>query len=53
MIEIKVVFNDGDFLFTKFNGTLEKAKDYYLGHYFNFGKLTDDMKKCISVELLD
>ena len=39
MIEIKVTFEDGNYLHTKFNGTIETAKKYYFGNVFNLGEV--------------
>jgi len=37
MRTFKVTFEDGNHLYTGFNGTLEDAKRYYVGQIFNFG----------------
>ena len=34
MIELRVEFDDGDWLFTRFNGTTDEAEDYYFGRVF-------------------
>ena len=33
-IELRVEFDDGDWLFTRFNGTTDEAEDYYFGRTF-------------------
>lgn len=48
----KIGFTDGDSFTTGFNGSLEDAKAYYLGHPFNLGTESDNMKICNSVEQL-
>lgn len=49
--EIKVIFENGDFLYTKINGTKEEIENYYIGKYFNTGFVTG-MQKCIKIEFL-
>lgn len=51
--EIKVIFEDGDFLYTTINGSKEDVRSYYIGKFFNCGTVKDDMKKCVDVEFLD
>ena len=53
MLNIKVIFENGDFLYTKINGTLETIKNYYIGKVFNTGKTSDNLQKCTSIEILD
>ena len=36
MKTFKVAFDNGDYLVTKFNGTLEHAKHYYIDVVFEF-----------------
>ena len=50
MITLKAYFEDGNEITTRINATLEEAKRYYEGNYFNLGPVEDDMKKCIQVE---
>lgn len=50
MITIKVYFEDGNNLTTRFNGTFEEVKSYYVGNRFNFGVVEDKMVKCIAVD---
>ena len=49
--EIKVIFENGDFLYTKINGTKKEIEDYYINKYFNTGFITG-MQKCIRIEFL-
>ena len=42
MNTFKVEFADGDYLITGFNGSLQDAQDYYVGHFFNLGHGGDD-----------
>lgn len=55
MITVKCTYSNGDVIVTPINGTLESAKEYFLGQWFNFGdndwKEDDDMQRCIRVEL--
>lgn len=39
MLTIRVEFDDGDWLITRFNGTTDEAKDYYLGLRSSVGYL--------------
>lgn len=47
---VKVVFANGDYFYTKINGTKEEIENYYVDKYFNMGTVTDSMQKCIRVE---
>lgn len=49
MLKLKVIFDDGDYLITKFNLSLEEAKNYYIGNRFNLGIAEDNFKKCIDI----
>lgn len=53
MLTLKVVFSDGDYLITRFNGTKQEAETYYLNRSFNVGATTDAMKKCIETDFLE
>ena len=51
MITVKVTFDNGNVITTGINGTLESAKQYYLGKQFNLGSGEDDlMAKAVKVE---
>lgn len=54
MITVKCFYSNGDTITTDINGTLESAKNYFLGQWFNFGdtdiKPYDDMQQCVKVE---
>jgi hypothetical protein len=39
MTTIKVIFENEEYNIMSFNGTLEEAKQFYLGKYFNFQKV--------------
>lgn len=52
MLYFKIGFENGDSFETGFNGTLDEARCYYLGHVFNLGAVDDDMQRCNSVEQL-
>lgn len=51
--EVKVIFENGDYLFTTINGTEAEVKDYYIGKVFNIGTVADNMQKCVDVEFLN
>ena len=50
MIFIKCTYTNGDEVFTRFNGTLQEAKTYFLDHVFNIGTDRDNLQKCVKVE---
>lgn len=52
MIELKAIFEDGDYILTKMNATKEESEAYYLNRYFNFDVADDYFKKCVKVEIL-
>lgn len=52
MIDLKVTFNDGDYFYTRFNGTREEAESYYLSRNFNTGSSGDRIRQCVSLEFL-
>ena len=53
MINIKIIYEDGDCEFTKINATIEEARKYYTGQRFNVGITTDKIKKCVKVEIIN
>lgn len=53
MIKICILLEDGDYFYTKFNGTCEEAEEYYVGKSFNMGIVDDDMQKCIGIYFVD
>ena len=50
MLRVKIGFENGDSLVTRFNGTLEDAQGYYLGRAFNLGVVDDNIQHCNKVE---
>lgn len=52
MISIKVIFDDGNYLFTEMNCDFETAQKYYIGKRFNLGIEKDKMVKCVGIEPL-
>jgi hypothetical protein len=55
MITAKVTFDNGDYTFTRMNGSRETVEKYYLGRWFNLGAIVngepvDDMHKVVKVE---
>lgn len=51
MINIRVNFENGDYLYTKFNGTIIQAQEYYIGKTFVFG-VEEDKAVADSVTLV-
>ncbi len=52
MKTIKVIFENGNSLTTRINGTEDEIKAYYVGKVFNLGCVEDDLQKVIGVEFL-
>ena len=52
MREIKVIFENGDSICTKINGTESEIRAYYIGKVFNTGVYSDCLVKAVSVEFL-
>lgn len=50
MNTFKIIYDNGDYTYTRLNGTLETAKRYFVGHVFNIGTVDDLMVKCVAVE---
>ncbi len=52
MDTVKVTFDNGDVITTDFNASVgrEKIAKYYMGSWFNFGAVSDDMHKVVKVE---
>lgn len=48
----KVIFEDGNYLHTEFNGSKEEATAYYVGQTFNLGVVEDNMVKAVSIEFI-
>lgn len=46
----KIIFENGDYFITNFNGSIDQACSYYLGHVFNLGTVSDNMQRCNHVE---
>ena len=53
MKNIKVNWDDGDCTYTRINGTIEEIEEYYIGKVFNLGPVEDNLRECVSVEILD
>ncbi len=54
MREIKVYFDNGDYLETCINGTNEEILDYYIDDTFNIGSNGNDLiVKCVRVDFLN
>lgn len=52
MVEVKVIYENDDEIYTRMNATFEDAQDYYLNKVFNLGSVNDDMQRCVDVVLL-
>lgn len=52
MICIEVKYQDGDTSVTRFNGTFEEAKAYYVGRVFNIGTVSDNLQRCTGIRLI-
>lgn len=50
---VKAYFEDGDYVVTPVNGTVESIEQYYLNKYFNLGTVSDNMQRCIRLEFLE
>jgi len=52
-LDVKVHFENGDYLVTRINATLEEATNYYVGNTFNVGLgPNDNMIKAVRIELI-
>ena len=49
---IKITYSNGHEVFTTINGTNEEIKKYYIGQWFNFGVIGDDMQQAVKVDFL-
>jgi hypothetical protein len=45
-------YENGNKVYTRFNGTIEDARKYFVGGIFNLGAVEDNLVKCIDVEEL-
>ena len=53
MHEVKVTFDNGDYLYTEINGTAKEIINYYQGKIFNLGNGENDlMAICTTVEFI-
>jgi len=52
MICIEVKYQDGDTSVTRFNGTFEEARSYYVGRVFNIGTVSDNLQRCTGIRLI-
>lgn len=50
---VKVNYENGDSIATRFNGTIEEATTYYVGKNFNIGVVSDNLQKCNSIEVIE
>jgi hypothetical protein len=53
IISVKCHFANGNTIDTVFNGTPEEARKYYAEKIFNLGIETDDLQKCIDIEIME
>jgi hypothetical protein len=52
MITVKCTYSNGQTTTTDINGTLEDARNYFLGQYINIGHIEDNVQQCVNVELI-
>ena len=50
MIAVKVFLENGTDYTTPINGSIENAREYFVGKYLNFGVEGDKMVKVLKVE---
>ncbi len=53
MLTLKINYENGDHSYTRINATPEEAKAYYIGNFFNVGIISDNIQKCMSIEILE
>lgn len=53
MLTLKIKYANGDINLTRMNATVEEAKAYYIGKTFNIGVVSDDLQKCVGIEVLE
>jgi hypothetical protein len=50
MITIKCTYANGDTITTDINGTIEDARNYFLGQMVNIGNVEDNVQECVDVK---
>lgn len=50
MTTVRCTYANYDTVTTRFNGTFEEAKAYFLNQSFNIGSVEDNMQKCVKVQ---
>jgi len=52
LLGVKILYHDGDYSYSRFNGSPEEAEEYYIGTSFNFGWFNGKelFKTCVSIE---
>ena len=53
MVTLKIKYANGDINLTRMNATVKEAKAYYIGKTFNIGVVSDDLQKCVGIEVLE
>ena len=53
MLTLKINYENGDHRHARINATPEEAKAYYIGKVFNIGIVSDNLRKCTSIEILE
>lgn len=54
MITVRCTYGNGDIVVTRINATLDEARAYFLGNWFNIGSGPEDnMQQCVKVERID
>ena len=50
---VQVAFEDGDYIHTRFNGSMAEAAAYYeIGKVFNLGSVTDRMVRVTGIKII-
>jgi hypothetical protein len=49
-VAVECTYSDGNKIRTEINGSMETAKQYFLGNAFNIGSVTDNMQQCIAIK---
>lgn len=53
MLTLKIKYDGGEIRHTRINATESEARIYYIGNFFNIGIVSDDLRKCIDIEVLE
>jgi len=53
MLTLKIKYENGEVRHTRINTTEQGAKEYYIGKIFNIGIVSDNLQKCVDIEVLE